>query len=180
MNSPISESVSTKMLFMFCAALLLLPSCSNPDANQTASVIDENNFSGSLTEKQIGTGNYYIAIPTDYVIRETEGPDFFVYYIAPADTNAKRNFYGGIYFGNHPNNFEADNDSCKNESLTGQLLGDKVEWTTYNCQGDYTIQTIIDNKSGEEWNGKIHAFGGAVSKNELSKVLAIFATLKRK
>lgn len=168
-----------KHTFLPVLLVIFLLSCNNSDPK---SGVAENHdpFSQSLSETQIGKGNFYISIPADYFIRETEGPDFFVYYIAPKDTTIRPSYYGGIYFGNHPNNFEADNTGCKTESIDGNLFGNPIKWTSINCEGDYTIQTIADNKGHDDWNEKIHLFGGAESKEELKKVLAIFETLKKK
>lgn len=54
------------------------------------------------------------------------------------------------------------------------------EWRVYNCQGDFSIHTIADNKKGEGWNQQIHAFGHTKSSDELQKILDIYSTLKKK
>jgi hypothetical protein len=133
-----------------------------------------------LTEKPIGESGYVISIPADYSITTSKGPDFSVYYFSPTDTTAKDKLSGGLYFGNFPNEFEADSDSCKAETLKGKILDNIQDWTVYNCKEDYTIQTITDNKKGEGWNQRVHAFGHAISKDELKTILDIYSTLKKK
>ena len=133
-----------------------------------------------LTEKPIGESGYVISIPADYSITTSNGPDFSVYYFSTTDTTAKNKLSGGFYFGNFPHEFEADNDSCKTETLKGKILDNIQDWTVYNCNEDYSIQTIAVNKKGEGWNQRVHAFGHAKSKNELKTILDIYSTFKKK
>lgn len=134
----------------------------------------------ALTEKPIGESGYVLSIPNDYSITTSNGPDFSVYYFSPTDTTAINKLSGGLYFGNYPSKFEADNDSCKTETLEGKILDNSQNWTVYNCQEDYSIQTIVENKKGEGWNQKVHAFGHAKNKDELQIILEIYSTLKKK
>lgn len=133
-----------------------------------------------LTEQLMGESGYSISIPTDYSIKTTDGPDFIVYYFTPSDSTINGEFSGGIYLGNFPTPFEAANDSCKTEILKGEILDSLQEWTVYNCQGDYSIQTIVENKKNEDWNQNIHAFGSTKNKAGLQTILAIYSTLRKK
>jgi hypothetical protein len=134
----------------------------------------------NLIEKPIGESGYVISIPADYSITTSNGPDFSVYYFSPTDSTVKDKLSGGLYFGNFPHEFEANNDSCKTETLKGKILDNMQEWTVYNCQGDFSVQTIVDNKNGEGWNQRVHTFGHAKSKDELQTILDIYSTLKKK
>ena len=138
-----------------------------------------NSLRSNLIEKQIGKSNFYISLPPEYSIRQTKGPDFSVYYFTPTDTAIKANFAGGLYFGNFPHVFEPDGDSCKITITNGNVLGKTASWTVYNCNSDYTIQTIIDSKSGEEWSQKIHVFGSAKSDINMKKIFYIYTTLRQ-
>jgi hypothetical protein len=140
----------------------------------------ENTFIDSLRETQIGTTRFYISLPIDYSIKENEGPDFSVFYFESTDTTIRSTFSGGMYFGNFPSSFGPANDSCKTEIMKGGILGGYPKWTAYDCDEEYSIQTIVDSKSGEGWNSKIHAFGHCTTKDGLNKLLDIYSTLKGK
>jgi hypothetical protein len=162
----------TLILFL---AVFLSYSCKKSDSLQTS-----NNVLDSLKETPIGGTGFYISLPAHYSLKENEGPDFSVFYFASTDTTQRSNFSGGMYFGNFPNEFEVPSDSCKTEKITGAILGSNAKWTTYDCNGRYSIQTIADSKSNEGWNSKIHAFGHASTKDDLHKVLQLYSTLKKK
>lgn len=136
-------------------------------------------FLDSLIEKKIGTTNYFISIPKNYEIREEEGPDFSVFYFADSDT-LKSNLSGGLYFGNHPGLFPPQTDSCKSETLQSEILGNNSTWTIYDCQGQYLVQAIVDNKESEGWNNRIHAFGHGRSREDMYKILRMYSTFHRK
>ena len=137
-------------------------------------------FIDSLNEVQVGQMDYLISIPKNYSIKEREGPDFSVFYFADSDTTALPDFAGGMYFGNYPNKFPALNDSCKVRTQESEILGKNSTWTIFECNGQFSAQTIIDSKSDEGWNDKIHAFGHGRSKEDLEKLLAIYSTLRQK
>ena len=162
-------------IIFYSAVTILFLSCHSVPSGQSG-----NPFQSSLTERQIGSSNYYISLPPAYSLKMTRGPDFDVYYFAPADTTAISNFSGGIYFGNFPNAFPPDNDSCRTETIRGKILGDIKGWTLYSCKGILSVQVIIDSKSNEGWNQRIHAFGQANSRNDLDNLMIIFSTLKHK
>lgn len=166
--------------YAFCLTLITLiqTSCNNnrTKANSNTDKINKVN----LIEKPLGKSGYVISVPADYSITSSDEPDFSVYYFSPTDTTVKNKLSGGLYFENYPHKFEPDNDSCKTETLKGKILDTIQEWTVYNCQGDFSIQTIADNKKGEGWNQQIHAFGHAKNSNELQIILDIYSTLKKK
>ncbi|MBC6490712.1 hypothetical protein ACFSQD_16885 [Flavihumibacter stibioxidans] len=163
-----------------CLTLIFLiqTSCNN---NATKDNSHANNGSNiKLTEKPVGESGYVISVPIDYSITTSNGPDFSVYYFSPTDTTVKGKLSGGLYFGNFPHEFDADNDSCKTETLMGKILNTLQEWMVFNCQEEYSIQTIADNKKGEGWNQRIHAFGHSKSRDELQTILDIYSTLRKK
>lgn len=166
-----------KFAFLLSVTIFMLASCNNNAAkdNNIADKVSK----VTLTEKQIGESGFYISIPADYSITTSNGPDFSVYYFSPTDTTVKNKLSGGLYFGNFPHEFEADNVSCKIETLKGNILDRLQDWTVYNCQGDYSIQTIADNKKSEGWNQRIHAFGQAYNKDDLHTILGIYSTLRK-
>ena len=99
-----------QLTYIFFIILFLLTSCSGTYHKKAKGISIEDKFITELKENQIGRSDYYISIPANYSIKETIGPDFSVYYFFPKDTNIKATFSGGLYFGNHPNKFEPDND----------------------------------------------------------------------
>jgi hypothetical protein len=137
-------------------------------------------FRDSLEIKQIGKSNYFISIPHGYSITSKDGVDFSVYYFSPIDTSLKNRLAGGLYFGNFPHEFDKKNDNCKTEIAKGEILNITQNWTVYNCNETYSIQTIISSNSNEGWNQKIHAFGIGYNRNDLNKLLDVFSTLKKK
>lgn len=169
--------INLRISFFLIFLVLIAFGCSD---NKKSKENVENPYLKQLTEKQIGDTNYYISIPKKYTIRENRGPDFSVYYFYPADTTAKAGFSGGLYFGNHPSQFEASSDSCKTEKFKSKILDKNSEWTRINCKGKFSIQTIVESGSDEGWNQYIHAFAGAASSADLKKVLTIFETIKKK
>lgn len=170
----------TKFLIVTIMTIQFLCSCNNLDQAQVNNVKTKNSFKNTLVETQISHTNFYISLPSDYTITSKDGPDFSVYYFSPTDTTIKADFSGGLYFGNFPSEFEKDNDSCITTTLKSKILETNAEWTIYKCNSEYTLQTIIDSKSGEGWNARIHSFGNAKSEEEMYKVLDIYSTLKQR
>ncbi|KAF2510124.1 hypothetical protein EYY60_11470 [Flavobacterium zhairuonense] len=177
MKIKINMSANLKIPFLSLFLILTFLGCS--DAKKPKPVAT-NPYLKELTEKQIGESNYYISIPKKYTIKENRGPDFSVYYFYPADTSDTTSFSGGFYFGNHPSEFQVNSDSCKTEKIKSKILNKNADWTVYNCQGKYSIQSIIESGSDEGWNQYIHAFAGANSSTDLKKVFLILETMKRK
>ncbi len=167
-----------KFILCFIWICLLHSSCNN-NASKNNNATDTAN-KVKLFEKPIGESGFVVSIPAEYSITSSNGPDFSVYYISPTDTAIKGQLTCGLYFGNFPNEFEADNDSCKVETLKGHMLDSIQTWKVYNCQGDFSVQAITADQKGEGWNYKVHAFGNAKRREDLKTVLEIFSTLKKK
>ena len=161
-------------------AIILLSACNCSGRKDTGPAQIDNTLTNGLVEQRIGESNFYIALPTGYFLKETKGLDFSVYYIAETDTTASGSFTAGLYFGDFPSEFQPDNDGCTTETLKGEILNASKDWTVYNCKGEYTIQTIVDNESGAEGSKRIHAFGRVSNQTALDKILGIFATLIKK
>ena len=180
MNSRNLKITHCRLGFISLVVVFFLSGCGGTSSKQTGNSLPINSlFISELTERQLGKSHYWISIPADYFIDVLEGPDFDVYYFLPTDTTAQTLFMAGVYFGNHPSKFNPDNDSCKTEKEQSEIFGENVEWTLYNCNGKYSIQTIVDSKSGEPWNEYIHAFGRANSIAELPKLFDIFRTIRK-
>jgi len=165
--------------YAFCLTCIIFHTSCNNNATNDNSNTDKNG-KVTLIEKPIGESGYVISVPADYSITTSNGPDFSVYYFSPTETTVKDKLSGGLYFGNFPHEFEADNNSCKSETLKGKILDNMQKWTVYNCEGNFSIQAIADNKKGEGWNQRIHAFGHAKSSDDLQTILDIYATLRKK
>jgi hypothetical protein len=162
--------------FAFYSLLMTLAfwTCQN-NADQKGST-----FIKVLKEKQLGDTKFYISLPDKYLIKETRGEDFSVFYFNPGDSSLSDTFSGGIYFGNYPSEFRPENDSCKIEKVNGKILNSKDDWVLYICDNNYSIQTIIKNPKNNGWDNFIHVFGRGGSRSEINKLLDIFSTLKRK
>ena len=166
--------------YIVCLAWIwLLHSSCNNNASQNKNTTDTLGRV-KLFEKSIGESGFVVSVPAEYSITTSNGPDFSVYYISPIDTAIKGQLTCGLYFGNFPHEFEADNDSCKVETLKGQMLDSMQTWKVYNCHGDFSVQTITAGQKGEGWNFKVHAFGHAKRREDLKTILEIFSTLKKK
>ena len=170
------KSILKYIVCLSWIGLLLLSCNNNTSQNKNTDTVNR----VKLFEKPIGESGFVVSVPAEYSITTSNGPDFSVYYISPVDTAVKDQLTCGLYFGNFPHEFEADNDSCKVETLKGQMLDSMQTWKVYNCQGDFSVQTITGNKKGEGWNYRVHAFGHAKRKEEMKTILEIFSTLKRK
>lgn len=172
--------VQAKLTITFLLTTFLFVGCGQNNSKKSDNSFISDPYIEELIERQIGESNYYISIPNEYTIKATDGPDFSVYYFYPKDTTIIANFSGGFYFGNHPSQFPPDSDSCKSDSSKSKILDENANWTVYNCNDNYTIQTIVDSKSGEGWNEFIHAFGSANSTTDRNKLLTIFTTMNKK
>jgi hypothetical protein len=161
-------------------SLSLLASCDTDSIKKAQRSEETNAFKERLVRKQIGTTKYYISVPATYSIKEVAGPDFSMYYYFPTDTTVEAGFTGGMYFGNFPSMFSQRDTNCQTETAKSTILGDTASWVVYNCNGAYDAQVIIASNSDEEWNTKIHAFGHATSRVEMTNVFDIFSTLVRK
>ena len=164
----------TKWFCFFNLILILLWACSNPKDK-----VDETYING-LKEKRLGNTTYYISLPENFTIEMSKGPDFDVYYFYAADTTIKESFSGGIYMGFNPSEFKPNRDSCKTEVVKGAILNKIKEWKMAECNGKYSIQTIVESSYKEGWTENIHAFGNGFSKKDMNKLLVIFSTLKKK
>ena len=176
----INMKTKTKLKLTFLLTTFLFVGCEQNNNKKSDNSFIDNSYIKELVERQIGESNYYISIPKDYTLEATDGPDFSVYYFYPIDTTIIANFSGGFYFGNHPSQFPPDSGSCKINNSKSKILDENADWTIYNCNDEYAIQTIIDSKSGEGWNEFIHAFGRASSTADRNKLLTIFTTMKKK
>src|SRR5687768_15174494 len=119
---------STCLIVIFLSTFLVISGCGGTDNIKTDEVLVDSTFVKGLVEKQIGKSDYYISIPKEYSMNETEGPDFSTYYFNLTDTTIKSNFSGGFYFGNHPGKFDPPNDSCKTENIKSKILSDNADW----------------------------------------------------
>lgn len=140
----------------------------------------DESFLKNLKENRLGNTSYYISLPDDYILKESIGPDFNVYYFYSSDTTNKKAFSGGIYFGGYPSEFKADADSYKTEKISGKLLDRKINWTVFNCNEKYIIQTVIEQEPSQGYIEKIHVFGYCVSKKEADKLFGVFSTFESK
>lgn len=84
---------------IYFATIYILSGCGESRNKQINDNAIDSTFIKSLTEKRVGETEYYISLPPNFSIRETEGPDFSVYYFYLTDTTLKPNFGGGLYFG---------------------------------------------------------------------------------
>jgi hypothetical protein len=169
----------------FCYYLVLsisvqfILSCDSSVRRQTVKTSSDPAFFQKLIEVSFLDSSYTIAIPKNYQLLETSGEDFSVFYFSRIDTTVNAGYSGGIYFGNHPGEFEPKVDSCKMRTEFKQILAGSAQWKVFECDSSFSIQTIIDSQSGEEWNNQIHAFGKATSKKDVDQVFAIFSTLRK-
>ncbi|WP_108807448.1 hypothetical protein [Aquimarina spinulae] len=170
-----------KVLLSMFLTVVLLYSCNKKESKSKPNsdpVIDL--FKKNLIETKIGGSNLYISLPTNYKIEENLGPDFKVYHFKHIDTNSVQNLSGGFYLGYHPSEFAPDNDDCKTEFSESEVFNKQRKWRIYDCNGEFSMQSIIINESNEIWNEKIHAFGNATTKNDLDKLMKIYSTLNKK
>ncbi|MDR2905912.1 MAG: hypothetical protein LBU73_08160 [Helicobacteraceae bacterium] len=166
--------------FIFLCIVFFLSGCEGIGKSQVADKpISDTSFVSGLTERRLGDSPYLISIPADYAIEVLQASDFVVYYIKPTDAAKEAPFAIGIYFGNHPNPFPPQNESCREEQHKTLFLETNAKWTIYNCGEKRFIQTLIDNKDAEHWNEFIHAFGHANSETDASKLYGIFQTMRK-
>lgn len=172
-----NSNINFKILFFSLVLMLMTFGCKE---DKKANITVEDPYLKELKETQIGDIDFYISIPKGYEIKENRGPDFSVYYFFLKDTTKTEAFSGGMYFGNHPSQFEASSDSCTVKKVKSMVLNKDSEWTTVHCKTGVAIQTIVESGSTKGWNNYIHAFAHTSSEKDLKKVFAIFKTLKMK
>lgn len=173
--------MKTKLLAFLAiiAFSTLIISCNNSTQDSENKEAQENGYINSLIETPLGYGDYKISIPEDYIIEETEGPDFWVYYIYPKDTTDLSSFRAGLYLGGHPSEFSAENDDCSTEKIFGKILEQNKSWTVYRCDGTISIQAIVDGELDQGYQLRIHAFGNCASEEDMDKLLKVFSTLNK-
>ena len=133
-----------------------------------------------LVEQQLGKTDFSLAIPARFTLKATNGPDFLVYYFAPADTTVQADFSGGLYLGNQPQGDEADSMAgCRTRRAAVTMMGRPATFAIRRCATGYTINSVFDSHSGRTWDAQVNAFGEAKSAAGLRQLLAIFATLRR-
>lgn len=179
----------TKLTISLVLMALLLISCQGYKNKNSENALTDDLYTNNdltddlyleeLVERQLEKSKFFISIPADYTIEVKDGADFYVCYFYSADTNVEASFNGGIYFGNHPDGFSKDGDSCKTENTKSTILYQNADWKIYNCNEKYSVQTIIENYKTEGWDDLIHAFGHANSKADLIKLMTVFKTIKR-
>ncbi|GAB3637376.1 hypothetical protein GCM10027422_29660 [Hymenobacter arcticus] len=130
--------------------------------------------------QQLGKTGFYLALPPGFALKATNGPDFLVYYFAPADTTVQADFSGGLYLGGHPQGDEGDTTGgCRVRRVAVTLLGHPATFTIHRCATGYTVNSVFASHSGRGWDAQVNAFGEAKSAAGLRQLLAIFATLRR-
>jgi len=162
------KKLSSLILFMI---LILSYSC-NPKIDRE--------YIKSLHSTPVPHSQFVISIPDNYSIVESQGPDFNVYYLQPADTTNKMLFSAGIYLGNNPSSFGKLKTGCTQEKRKGEVLETKNEWTVYNCSGQFFLETIVENKYHQGGDDFIHVFGNAPNEKDADHIIAIFSTLIKK
>lgn len=162
------------LIYVSLTIIIFLPSCNN----QVDSAQINIPFEDTLIPKQIGKNNLYIFIPPNYKIEKTQGHDFDVFYFAPIDITIKAGFTGGLYFGHHPNKFEPNNEECNTKFIKSDFFDKQQNWEIYDCNGEFSIQTIVDNKNKGIWGEKMHVFGHATNEIELNKLIEIYTRLR--
>ena len=133
-----------------------------------------------LVEQRLGKTDFSLAIPAKFTLKATNGPDFLVYYFAPADTTVQADFSGGLYLGNQPQGDEVDSMAgCQTRRAAVAVLGHPALFAIHRCATGYTVNSVFDSHSGRTWDAQVNAFGEAKSAAGLHQLLAIFATLRR-
>lgn len=137
----------------------------------------------SLTApQQLGNTDFYLALPSGFALKATDGPDFLVYYFAPADTTVRADFSGGLYLGSQPQPQDSPADTlagCRVRRAAVTLLGHPATFSIRRCATGYVLNSVFDSHSGRGWDAQVNAFGEAKSAAGLRQLLAIFATLRR-
>ncbi len=134
----------------------------------------------TLHSTPIPHSQFEISIPAQYSIVESPGPDFTVYYLMPADTANKKLFSAGIYLGNNPSTFGKTKTGCGKEKRKAEILGSKCDWTVYNCDGQYFLETVVENKYHQGGDDFVHVFGNATNASDVGHIVAILTTLINK
>lgn len=87
-----------------------------------------------LAEQPLDKTEFYLSIPARFALKATNGPDFLVYYFAPADTTVQADFSGGLYFGGYPQADQADSSAgCQTRRVAFPMLGHPASFTIHRC-----------------------------------------------
>jgi hypothetical protein len=132
-----------------------------------------------LVEHALDKTDFYLSIPSRFALKTTNGPDFSVYYFAPADTTVQADFLSGIYLGGYPQKDQADSlAGCQTRRTAISVLGHPATFTIHRCATGYTVNSVFDSHSGQGWNAQVNAFGEAKSAAGLRQLLNVFTTLR--
>lgn len=175
--------LNKSVLFIACAISILL-SCNNSHVTNDEIIKKDTvvhqkvEFRDSLIETPLDSSGYYISIPRGYVIRTIEMSMTYktMYFFMPSDTsdNAKANGVLSIGLGKYT--------LLKSESqkiITSEFLGTNKEWRFSGYSENFMVETTAEVEM-ERYISGIHATGYAGSDAELTKLLEIFSTFKRK
>ena len=132
-----------------------------------------------LVPQPLGKSGYWLSLPATYRLKATDGPDFLVYYFAPADTTVQTSYTGGLYLGGHPQGFDST-DGCQRRRVLVSVLGHAAPFTVQRCATGYTLDAVFASGRSQSFDSQVNAFGSAKSAAELRQLLAIFATLERR
>ena len=121
---------------------------------------------------------YQILVWDDYKIQESNGPDFTVYHIFPADTTDKKFGNAGLYFGGHPQRIQPDSDKklIKDTLIAGTLLNKKISWTLFDYGSSISAETILEMGDYD----KISAFAFGRSYSDIDSLIKVLESLEQK
>lgn len=129
-------------------------------------------------EQKLESG-FFMALPAGYAIKVTNGPDFAVYYFAPTDTAAHKEFAGGVYFGNAPQDSQLDTaGGCTVRRQAVWLLRQPATLAVQHCPGGYAVRALVKSPSVVYEGEQLAIFGQAGTAGELGQLQAALATLR--
>ncbi len=128
-----------------------------------------------------GAGNkdfLALDVPAGFVATTQQGPDFSVYRLRRVSALGEPGASIGIYLGGHPSyqHKQARDENIKFSTAKGKLLGQDVEWHTWN-QGPITTTEAILPHPGSQ-GLFLHLFLSAAGEVALAPLRTVVETLK--
>ena len=119
----------------------------------------------------------HISLQDNYVLTNSHGPDFTVFYITKIVTVGDSQPTMGIYSGNYPSILSANISSSQLQKSSDNILGNNIQWTYYKSASDSFMETVF-NESKSNTDTKMHIFMHPKADENLDEMKKMAESLK--
>jgi hypothetical protein len=122
--------------------------------------------------------HYWVGLPKGYQIKQDLPTNFDQYHFGQIDSMKREEFSGALYFADHSEEMEKRPGFIEND-LEGEMFNQKMNWKVYHKDSIYVMTAVVDSKSNDNFNSKIHVFGRGFSESDIHKLITIYATIRK-